>query len=98
MELNIDLLKKRKTSLWLIIPGSLLLCFLIFILVWRHLLPYALNVPILDNTSYSLLFISGTVLIIAGSGDTLVKILGKAFIMIDDESISIKNDPLKPMA
>jgi len=93
MELNIDLLEKREKSVLLIILGLLLLCFPIFILIWRHLLPYAHDVRLLDNISYSLLFFSGVGLIIVGLGGSPLKIFGKAFIMIDSEKISVKNKP-----
>lgn len=93
MELKIDLSEKREKSVLLIILGLVLFLFPVFIIVWRHLLPYAHDVPVLDNISYSLLFISGIGIIIIGSGDSLLKFFRKSFVIVDDMKISIKNSP-----
>jgi len=90
MELKIDLVKKEEKSVLLMILGLLLFFFPIFILLWRHFIPYAHNVPVLDNIAYLLLFISGIGLITIGSGGSVLRIFGKAFIIIDNEKISIK--------
>lgn len=90
MELNRDLLKKEKKSIFRIVIGIL---FLLFSGIW-------IAGKIIDNETirvfdwfYTGIFaLNGIFHAIEGFGYSLLKFFGKAFIIINDELISIKRE------
>lgn len=90
MELNLDLMKKYEKSLFMIFLGLLCLCTVAFTLIWKHYVHTWHYNPLLDGILFGVLVLIGIFLIIAGFGFSLARILGKAFIIIDEKRISIK--------
>ena len=88
MELKIDLLKKPKKSILIIVLGILIIVISIVLLYDRM----AKNriISIFDWIFFACTTLSGALNTIMGFGFNLDAIFGKAFVLIDDEIISIK--------
>jgi predicted permease len=88
MELNKDLLKKEKKSVFRIILGIL---FFVFSIGW--IVDRIINNQIIrpfDWFYFGIFALNGIVNSIEGFGFSLAKLFGKAFILIDMERIAIK--------
>ncbi|MDP4227726.1 MAG: hypothetical protein Q8907_15000 [Bacteroidota bacterium] len=90
MELNLDLLRNKKKSISAIILGLLILCFLVYAIIWSDMMPSSHYAPVFDGILYGLLFFTGIYFMISGFGYSVARLFGKAFIIIDKEKISIK--------
>lgn len=88
MELKKDLLKKNKKSLFRIILGIL---FLVISILWiTNRIIDNLTIRPFDWLYTAILVLNGLVYTIDGFGFSIARLLGKAFIFIDNEQISIK--------
>ncbi len=88
MEFKRDLLKKEKKSIFRIVLGILLLVILGMWIINR-ILDNQIIRP-LDWLFFGIIALNGIVHIIEGSGFSIAKLFGNAFVSIDDKLISIK--------
>jgi hypothetical protein len=88
MELNIDLLPKRKRSNFTLIMGLISIAFPIIYYITSMLEDKELSGSFLPMMIY--LGINGINLIVSGLGFSMEKLFGTAYVQVDDERIAIK--------